>query len=162
MGFKDLKAKLLAEEVGYPVNDETIQEWINMPKEEKVALISEAKEKGGVWRESLLEIDNKAKEVISEVSVDAAKSRQDAIDAGKKAAAMEKEGKSLKIAAQGTGQDYNPNPSKLGDSSGEKVAKVKKFLTDPETAAVAPAALAAGLGAVALAKKIRASKKAGK
>lgn len=136
MGFEDLKSKLGAKEgEGYPVNDDTIKEWIEMAPEQKKELIKEAKEKGGAWRTSLLEIDQKAKDVLQE-----------------------------KIVGPGekdpTG--YKPPESDAKIAFDKTIHGAKKYAKEnPEVVGGGgAAALAAGLGAVALAKKMRAAKKA--
>ena len=170
MGFEQLKTKLAGKEEGYAVNDENIQEWINMPSDQKKSLIAEAKEKGGAWRESLLEIDSKAKEMLSELKMRSGDKPLGfrAEEAAKKAA-MDKDAASLTRAAGQAAKGSGATLAKPGDlhydpETGGKasIMKAAKRQFDELPGAVkygAPAALAAGLGAVALAKKMRGSKK---
>ena len=151
MGFEDLKAKLGAKEgeEGYPVNEDTIKEWIEMAPENKKEMIKEAKEKGGAWRTSLLEIDQKAKESLQEASADAAQSRKETI------AKLDKDKVTTAQVAPFKDQ------ADIGNKEETKGALARAWDKIPGEAKIgAPAALAAGLGAVALAKKMRASKKA--
>ena len=156
MGFEQLKSKLAGKEEGYAVNDENIQEWINMPSDQKKSLIAEAKEKGGVWRESLLKIDEAAKEELrTGPRGPRATSRADTpppvtldndAENAPKATLFQKAG--------AKGQEYYDKLAKAGIKAGEHVGAHKA-----EYGAGTAAALAAGLGAVALAKKMRGAKK---
>lgn len=154
MAFDDLKKKLGANESageeGYPVTEETIKEWIEMSPEQKKERITEAKEKGGVWRESLLELNQKAEESLQEASADAAQSRKETLE---------------KLSKDKVGPGQEAPFADKADIGGQdqKSALARAWDNIPGEAKVgAPAALAAGLGAVALAKKMRASKKAAK
>lgn len=161
MGFDTLKAKLAGKEDGYPVNDDTIQEWINMNADQKKELIAEAKEKGGVWRESLLKLNEAANTwsrggapstpagaaVKKETLITSRENTPEKIAARK---AMNAEEEKLKLASK-----IQSGTNKAPDAdTGSFLSKIPT-----EYKIGAPAALAAGLGAVALAKKMRAAKK---
>jgi hypothetical protein len=148
MGFQELKSKLSGEnnELSIEVNEDSILEWIAMDNETKKLLINEAKEQGGAMRQSILEIHQLAgyvlQEEVDETALDSIKKGFGKLVTGAKEK-MTSAGEYVGGKVKGAGEAMTANPK-----------------TTAGVAAGAPA-LAAGLGAVALAKKMRASKKAG-
>ena len=157
MGFEDLKAKLSGDsDEGYPVNEETIQEFTDLSTDEKKKLISEAKERGGKWRTSLLEIFGKSRAMVQ--------AHKDALAARGEDSVLEK-GKAKVGEAAAKASELATSAKEKAGEVGTKLAAGAKSAGEaiddasPLVKYGAPSAIAAGLGAVALAKKMRASKK---